>query len=77
MGLSVRTLRLTCSAFYVDARITAVDGRWLASADTPDGPRLGTGDTLVEALWEALQPFEGMVEELMACLPPDLHDSPT
>jgi hypothetical protein len=41
--VSVRTLRLTCSEFYVDARLTEVEGRWLASVD---------------ALMEALQPFE-------------------
>jgi hypothetical protein len=34
-------MRLTCSQFYVDARLTEVDGRWLASADAPDG---GSGD---------------------------------
>jgi hypothetical protein len=45
MAVSVRTVHLTCSEFYVDARLTAVDGRWLASADTPDGPSIGTGDT--------------------------------
>lgn len=71
MTVSVRTVRLTCSEFYVDARLT-VEGRWLASADTPDGPSMGTGDTPVDALLEALQPFEGMVNELIACLPPDL-----
>lgn len=74
MTVSVRTLRLTCSEFYFDARLTAVDGRWLASADTPDGPSIGTGDTPVDALWEALQPFEGMVDELLACLPSELAE---
>lgn len=58
MALVVRTLRLTCSEFYVDARLTAFEGRWLASADTLDGPSMGTGDTPEDALWEALQPFE-------------------
>jgi hypothetical protein len=72
VALSVRTIRLTCSEFYVDARLTAVEGRWLASADAPDGPSIGTGDTPVGALMQALQPFEGVIDELLACLPPDL-----
>jgi len=76
MKVAVRTLRLTCSEFYVDARLPAVEGRWLAAADTPDGPSMGTGDTPVDALMQALQPFEGMVDELIACLPHDLADRP-
>ena len=72
MSVAVRTLRLTCSEFYVDDRNMAVEGRWLASADTPDGPSMGTGETPVDALMQALQPFEGVIDELMACLPPDL-----
>jgi len=56
----------------VDARLTAVEGRWLASADTPDGPSMGTGDSPVNALIEGLQPFEGVIEELLACLPSNL-----
>ena len=38
--VSVRTLRMTCSEFYVDARLIAVEGRWLASTDTPEGPNM-------------------------------------
>jgi hypothetical protein len=72
VSVSVRTLRLTCSEFYVDARLTEVEGRWVASADMPDGRSMGTGETPVDALMQALQPFEGMVDELLACLPPDL-----
>ena len=67
MSVAVRTLRLTCSAFYVDARLTSVEGRWLASADTPDGPSIGTGGTLVDALIHALQHFEDAIDELLAC----------
>jgi hypothetical protein len=55
----VRTVRLTCSEFYVDARLTAVEGRWLASADAPDGPSIGTGETPVDALMKALEAFDG------------------
>lgn len=72
MPVAVGTVRLICSEFHVDARRTAVGGRWLASGDTPDGPSVRTGDTPVDALWEALQPFEGVIDELLACLPPDL-----
>ena len=72
MSIPVRTVRLTCSEFYVDARLTEVEGRWLASADTPDGPSMGTGDDPVDALMVALQPFKGVIDELLACLPPDL-----
>jgi hypothetical protein len=75
MLVSVQTLRLTCSEFYVDARLTAVEGRWLASADTPDAPSIRTGDTPVDALWQALQPFEGAIDELIACLPPEVRDA--
>lgn len=67
MTVAVRTVRLTCSEFYVDARLTEVEGRWLASADTPDGPSMGTGDTPVDdALMVALEPFDGVIDELLA-----------
>lgn len=73
MALFVRTVRLTCLPFSVDARRTAVEGGgWLASADTPDGPMMGTGETPVDALIVALAPFQGVIDELLACLPPDL-----
>lgn len=74
MTVAVRTLRMTCSEFYVDARLTAVEDRWLSATDTPDGPSMGTGDTPVDALMKALEPFEGVIDELLACLPPDLAD---
>ena len=50
-------------------------GGWLASADMPDGPSIGTGETPVDALMQALQPFEAVMDELLACLPPDLKVS--
>jgi len=37
---------------------------------------LERGETPVDALMQALQPFEGMVDELIACLPHDLADRP-
>jgi hypothetical protein len=63
--------RLWCQRFWVDLRWVELDGRWLASADTPDGPSLGHGATLFAALWMALQPYAGIVGELLASLPAD------
>ena len=62
-------VRLTCAYFYVDVRVREIDGRWIASADTPKGPSLGLGEGSVEAIAAALEPFEGMVDELLASLP--------
>ena len=62
-------VRLTCAYFYVDVRVREIDGRWIASADTPNGPSLGLGEASVEAIAAALEPFEGMVDELLASLP--------
>lgn len=62
----MRCMRLTCSEFYVDARLSQLNGRWLASADTPEGPSLGWGMTAREALRAALKPFDGVIEELLA-----------
>ena len=61
-------LRLTCSAFWVDVRLRELNGRWIASADTPDGPSLGMGKGAIEAVEHALEPFEGIVDELLASL---------
>jgi hypothetical protein len=62
-------LRLTCSAFWVDIRLREINGRWIASADTPDGPSLGLGQHAIEAIEAALEPFEGIADELLASLP--------
>ena len=62
-------LRLTCSAFWVDVRLREINGRWIASADTPDGPSLGLGERAMEAIEEALEPFEGIADELLASVP--------
>jgi hypothetical protein len=64
----MHTLRLTCSAFYVDLRLSEINGRWVASADTPDGPSLGLGTGAMQAIEAALEPFEGVVDELLASL---------
>jgi hypothetical protein len=63
------SLRLTCSTFWVDVRLREINGRWIASAETPDGPSVGLGKGAVEALEHALEPFEGIVDELLASLP--------
>ena len=55
----VRTFRLVCPAFWADVRLQQIRGRWLASADTPDGPSLGTGWFPVDALTKALEPYDG------------------
>jgi hypothetical protein len=61
-------LRLSCSLFYVDVRLREFNGRWLASADTPRGPTIGWGMSAIGALWMALEPFDGVIEELLASL---------
>jgi hypothetical protein len=48
-------LRLTCATFWVDVRLREMNGRWLASADTPDGPSLGLGLGAMEAIEAALE----------------------
>lgn len=62
-------LRLTCSSSWVDVRLREINGRWIASADTPDGPSVGLGKGAVEALEHALEPFDGIVDELLESLP--------
>jgi len=62
-------LRLTCSAFWVDVRLREINGRWIASADTPDGPSLGLGEQAEDAIEAALEPFVGIVDELLASVP--------
>jgi hypothetical protein len=63
------TLRLTCSAIWVEVRLREINGRWIASADTPDGPSLGLGLEARDAVEQALKPFGGIVDELLASLP--------
>lgn len=68
-GAPVMRYRLHSRAFWVDVRMLEVDGRWIASADTLDGPSLGCGVGPFEALWGALEPFERVVDELLASMP--------
>ena len=73
----VRAMRLVCTGFWADVRLTQMNGRWVASADTPDGPSLGLGWFSVDALEDALlEPFDRFVGELMATVPEDLRWDP-
>ena len=65
-------MRLVCSGFCADVRLTELNGRWLASADTLDGPSLGLAWFPLDALESALQPFDEFVDELLATVPADL-----
>jgi hypothetical protein len=65
---AVIVLRLSCSSFWVDVRLREINGRWIASTDTPVGPSLGLGKGAIEAIEGALEPFEGIVDELLASL---------
>ncbi len=65
----MQQFRLVCSDFWVDVRLLEVNGRWIGSADTADGPSLGCGTTSFDALWQALEPFDGVIGELLASLP--------
>jgi hypothetical protein len=60
---------LTSSVFWVDVRLLEINGRWIASADTPDGPSLGLGESAMVAIEMALQPFDGIVDDLLASIP--------
>jgi hypothetical protein len=62
-------MRLTSSLFWVDVRLLEINGRWIASADTPEGPSLGLGESALGAIEMALQPFDGIAEELLASVP--------
>jgi hypothetical protein len=65
----VRHYRLHSSALWVDVRLLEIDGRWISSADAVDGPTLGCGTTALDALWQALQPFDGVIGDLLSSLP--------
>jgi hypothetical protein len=57
--------RVQCPEFFVDMRLMQHEGRWLAVADTPDGPSVGWGPHWFNAAIMALEPFDGRVEELL------------
>jgi hypothetical protein len=64
--------RLYSQYFWVDARLSRQNGRWIASIDTPDGPSLGWGRTALSAMIGALEPFDGMAMDLLHSAPADL-----
>jgi hypothetical protein len=71
----VQSTRLRTQHAWIDVRWTAINGRWIASADTPDGPTLGVGSTPHEALSAALEPFgTPSGQELDAGTPDAGHD---
>jgi hypothetical protein len=70
----MRTMRLTCRWFWVDTRLARINGRWIASSDAPSGPTLGLGDTPLEALAAALEPFDGVRDELLETAPEELFE---
>ena len=65
-------MRLVCSGFWADVRLVELNGRWLASADTPQGPSLGTAWFPFDALEAALEPFDDYADELLGTVPADL-----
>ena len=67
----VHQFRLNSGAFWVEVRLLEVNGRWIASADADDGPTLGCGTEAFAALWQALEPFDCVVGDLLASIPPD------
>ena len=71
--MSKYDFRLVASAFWVDVRLRNIRGRWIASADTPDGPSVGVSFFPMDALRAALRPFDGLVEELMQTAPSELR----
>ena len=72
---AMTVLRLTCAAFSVDVRLLEVNGRWIASADTPVGPSLGMGERAIDAIEGALESFEGIVDDLLSTIPKDALNS--
>ncbi len=69
-------LQLRCEVFWVEARLASINSRWIASADTPYGPSLGLAWTPRLALRRALEPFEGVIDELLATAPQELLRHP-
>ena len=67
-------LRLSCTEFWVDARVSGINGRWLASADTPDGPSIGLGWTPSQALTRRPRAIDGLVENWHELLPRELFE---
>ena len=48
-----------------------MNARWLGSADTPDGPSLGFGLDAAPGMIHALEPFDGLIDDLLQTAPSD------
>lgn len=70
----MKTVRLSSRQFQVEVRLAEVNHRWIASADTPDGPTLGMGHSPLAALVEALEPFSDAIDELLLTAPEELFE---
>ena len=71
--MRLHRLHLACASFWVDVRLLQVDGKWIASADTRDGPTIGWARLPEEALTRALEPFDGVVDDLLESVPDEFH----
>lgn len=71
--MKTQNFRLSCYGFWVDVRLRQIRGRWIASADAPDGPSVGVSWFPEDALRAALHPFQGMVDELMRTAPVEVR----
>ena len=72
---AIREFRLRGPGFWVDVRMYQLNGRWLASADSPHGPTLRTGYSPLAGPTEALEPFEGVIGQLLESAPADIRFS--
>ncbi len=68
----LHSTRLVATGNSVEVRWACIDERWIASADTPDGPSLGLGWTPLDALTAALEPLDGLATELLDAMSDDL-----
>jgi hypothetical protein len=69
--MRVRSTRLRTRRTWIIVRWASFNGRWIASADSPDGPTLGLGSTPTEALASALEPFGGASTDGFDVMPDD------
>ena len=60
--MSKSDFRLVDPSFRVDVRLRQIRGRWIASADTSDGPSVGVAWFPEDAVRAALQPFHGTLD---------------
>jgi len=70
-----QSFHLHCAEFSVEARLVEINGRWLASVDTADGPTMGCGTNALDAMWTALEPYDDVIGELLATLPAGAGDT--